>query len=154
MFYQFKFAAAFVYVLFFTVLSGTAKDTLTVSSPSERIRVAVWLDKDIKYEVRFDGKIIVAPSDINMIASSGKPFFSELSKIKSAKLSEHHDTIVSPVGEKRKNIKDHYRLLNIQMKDPYALQVRVYDDGFAYRVITALSDSVIIQNEITEINFP
>ena len=154
MLHHLKFTIAFGYSLFFILFSVSAKDTLTVSSPSERIRVAVWLDKDIKYEVRFDGKIIVAPSVMNMIASSGKPFFSELSKIKSAKLSAHHDTIVSPVGEKRKNIKDHYRLLNIQMKDPYALQVRVYDDGFAYRVITALSDSVIIQNEITEINFP
>ena len=154
MLHQLKFTIAFVYFLFFMLLSGTAKDTLNVSSPSERIRVAVWLDKDIKYEVRFDGKIIMKPSVINMVDGNGKLFFSELSKIKSAKLSEHHDTIVSPVGEKRKNIKDHYRLLNIQMKDPYALQLRVYDDGFAYRITTALRDSVIVQSEIAEINFP
>jgi alpha-glucosidase len=152
--YKIKISLSFVYFLALSVYGVAAKDTLTVVSPSEKIRVAVWLDQDIKYAVWYDGKMIFQPSAINMIDGNGKRFFNELSKIKSANLNEYHDTIVSPIGEKRKNIKDHYRLLNIQMKDPYALQVRVYDDGFAYRITTALRDSIIIQSEIAKINFP
>jgi alpha-glucosidase len=152
--YTFKLSLLFVYFLLFFLTGLSAKDTLTVTSPSEKIRVAVWLERDVKYAVWHDGKMIFQPSTINMVDGIGKRFFSELTKIKSANLTEHHDTIISPIGEKRKNIKDHYRLLNIQMKDPYALQVRVYDDGFAYRITTALRDSIIIQSEIAEFNFP
>ena len=132
--YTFKLSLLFVYFLLFFLTGLSAKDTLTVTSPSEKIRVAVWLERDVKYAVWHNGKMIFQPSAINMVDGIGKRFFSELTKIKSANLTEHHDTIISPIGEKRKNIKDHYRLLNIQMKDPYALQVRVYDDGFAYRI--------------------
>ena len=131
-----------------------AADTLFVASPSKNIRVGVWQDAQLNYAVWHDQRMIISPSLIDMQVEGKGTMANEKNKILSHRITQVISTIDVPVPEKRKQIKDHYHQLQISFKQPYTLEVRVYDDGFAYRIGTSFKDSIIIRNELGKINFP
>lgn len=131
-----------------------AADTLFVTSPSNNIRVGVWQDAQLIYAVWHHQRMIIAPSLIDMQVEGKVTMANEKNKILSHRLTQIVSTIDVPVPEKRKQIKDHYHQLQISFKQPYTLEVRVYDDGFAYRIGTNFKDSIVIRNELAKINFP
>ncbi len=128
-------------------------DTLSVCSPSGKIWVKIWMEKNLKYRIDFNGESILKPSEIDMLLTNNQSF-SFNNRIKSHSLKKVNNVIVSPVPEKRKNIPDNYNLLTIGFKQPYKIELRVYDDGVAYRFLTAFKDSITVKNEIAEFNFP
>lgn len=132
----------------FFIIGGSlqAKDSLQVSSPNKKIVVKVHAVNKLSYTVFFEGKIILQPSLIDL-AIENKPPLSEQVKIKSSNIILVDETILSPVPEKRKIIKDNYNQLTINFSQPYSLIFRVYDDGVAYRIATKFKDSIVIQNE-------
>lgn len=131
-----------------------AEDTLTDSSPSGRLQVRVWLDDGPRYAAWFDGKPILATSVIDMQIAGGGVLSSKRNTIRSHRVTQESQTILSPVPEKRRRIRDEYRLLDIRFKDPFSLQFRVYDDGFAYRLSTSFKDNVVVVRETAGIRFP
>ena len=128
-------------------------DTLSVCSPSGKICVKIWMGKDLNYKIDFNGKSIMDPSVMDMLLA-GNENFSFSNRIKSHSIKKVNNIIVSPVPEKRKNIPDNYNLMTIVFKQPYKVEFRVYDDGVAYRFLTAFKDSITVQNEIAQFNFP
>ncbi|HZY83087.1 MAG TPA: glycoside hydrolase family 97 protein, partial [Cyclobacteriaceae bacterium] len=56
--------------------------------------------------------------------------------------------------EKRSRIRDHYQQLNLSFKSKLNLEVRVYNDGFAYRFTSAIKDSIIVEKETAEYSLP
>ncbi|MEO8413555.1 MAG: glycoside hydrolase family 97 protein [Ginsengibacter sp.] len=128
-------------------------DTLSVCSPSGKICVKIWMEKNLQYQIDFNGASILAPSTMDMLLA-GNQSFSVNNRIQSHSLKKIANVIVSPVPEKRKNIPDNYNLLTIGFKQRYTVEFRVYDDGVAYRFLTAFKDSITIQNEIAQFNFP
>lgn len=127
-------------------------DTLSVCSPSGKICVKVWMENTLKYRIYEYGNSILEPSQIDMVLSKN-PSFSFNNIIKSHSVKKVEEVIISPIAEKRKNIKDHYNLMSILFKQPYKIEFRVYDDGVAYRFLTSFKDSILVQNEIAEFNF-
>jgi alpha-glucosidase len=128
-------------------------DTLSVCSPSGKICVKVWLDKDLRYAVYEHGKLILQPSEADMLLDNNCSF-SDGNRIRSSIKKSVHDVIVSPVPEKRKKIRDDYNLLTIIFNKPYKIEFRAYDDGVAYRFLTSFKDSVTVQNEVAKFRFP
>ncbi len=128
-------------------------DTLSVCSPSGKICVKIWMGKNLNYRINFNGKPILEPSQIDMLLTNNQSF-SFNNSIKSHPIKKVTNEIISPVPEKRKNIHDHYNLMSIIFKQPYKIEFRVYDDGVAYRFLTSFKDSITVQNEVAEFNFP
>lgn len=111
------------------------------------------MEKHLKYRIYDNGKSILEPSDMDMILTNNNSF-SFNNSIKSYTVKKESHQIISPVPEKRKNIRDDYNVMSIGFKQPYKIEFRIYDDGVAYRFLTLFKDSVIIQNEIAEFHFP
>lgn len=130
-----------------------SKDTLQVCSPSGRICVKIWMEKTLNYRIDFNGKPLLEPSGIDLLLSN-YPNFSFNNRIKSHSIKKVNDVIISPVPEKRKRIPNDYNEMSITFKQPYRVEFRVYNDGVAYRFITSFKDSITVQNEIAEFNFP
>lgn len=128
-------------------------DTLQVCSPSGKICVQTWMDKQLVYEVKFNTTPIVAPSFIDMQLQDGRAL-SLNNAIKSSSSKKISASITSPVPEKRRIIPDIYNELTIDFKQPFTIQFRVYDDGVAYRITTKFKDSIIIKNEVAAFHFP
>ena len=88
-------------------LSALPRDTLSVCSPSGRICVKIWMEKNLKYRIYYNGKSILEPSEIDMIIAGNKSF-SFNNTIKSSMVKKESHQIISPVPEKRKIIHDEY----------------------------------------------
>ncbi|MBS1532585.1 MAG: glycoside hydrolase family 97 protein [Bacteroidetes bacterium] len=144
------------YLLWLALLSisyvAKSADTLTVCSPSGKICVKVWFDKDMRYAVYEHGTLILQPSEANMLLENG-PGFSAGNRIRSSARKSVNDVIISPAPEKRKKIRDDYNLLTITFSKPYRVEFRAYDDGVAYRFLTSFRDSIIVQSEVAKFRF-
>ena len=124
----------------------SAADSLSVSSPDKSIQVSVKMDNAISYTVSRDKKMIVLPSVIDLTMGDGKKM-SDLLSIQSKKITAVDQVITAAVPVQRKTIPDQYNELTIQLKQPFNLIFRVYNDGVAYRIATRFKDSVVIKNE-------
>lgn len=140
-------------VVFLFQSTLNANDTIRVCSPSGNICTKVWMDQQLRYSVRFNNKVIMLPSGIDLLLENGKSL-SGNPKIKSFKTKEIHETIEAPVPEKRRVIPDKYTLLTLMFKQPFKVEFRIYNDGLAYRIITSFKDSIIIKDEVAEFSFP
>ena len=123
-----------------------AADSLELASPNKNIRLTVYCGKKITYSVYLNNQPVLLPSSIDLLVA-GKKKLAENSRIIASKTETVDETIVTPVPEKRRLIRNHYNQLRIRFTQSYSLLFRVYDDGVAYRIITAFKDSVIINNE-------
>lgn len=137
----------------FISLGALANDSLKVCSPSGNICVKIWMEQQLKYCIFENGKMILRPSDIDMIVNDRRKF-SVNNSIKGFSIKYISEKIISPVPEKRKNILNNYNLIAIKFRQPYQIEFRVYDDGAAYRFLTLFKDSIIVENEIANFRFP
>lgn len=139
--------------IFFILLfhQGISADSLMLRSPDKTITLTVNVKNKLQYSVRYNDQVILFPSNIDLALSTAK--LSDELKVVSTKTRSVNDFIISPVPEKRKVIPDVYNELIIKFKKPYSILFRVYNDGVAYRIVTAFKDSIVVKNEIAEFNF-
>lgn len=130
----------------FFFLSGFAKQArvLEVQSPDKRLTLRVSIDDSLRYSVIYNGVEVVAPSRIGMTLEhttlGARPV------VKKTKRREANDKIMLPYGNYRQ-LDDHYRELEIQFSDSYALVLRAYNEGVAYRFNTQFSTPVKVLDE-------
>jgi alpha-glucosidase len=134
----------------FIVLSN---DSIAVYSPKGKICVKVWIENKLNYCIYENGRLIVAPSQIDLTVRN-QPNFSNNNTIRAHSIKLVSDEIISPVPEKRKKILDQYNLLSLSFRQPYGLEFKVYEDGVAYRFITKFKDSITVVNELADFHFP
>lgn len=134
-------------------LCAHCADTLSVSSPSGKICIKIWMKKELNFQVYENGISILEPSKANLLLTNNESF-SDNNSIKSHSIKKVNSVIISPVPEKRKRIKDHYNLLSIVFRKHYKIEIRAYDDGVAYRFLTFFKDSITVQNEVASFHFP
>ena len=128
----------FLFTIFLMVnIVAFSNDTLKVSSPSGKIFVKVWMDKQLTYTISYDNKTILKPSAIDLLMENNRAL-SLNNAIRSSSVKKISEQIISPVPEKSKIIPDVYNLLSIGFRQPYKVEFRVYDDGVAYRISTFL----------------
>lgn len=125
----------------------------TVSSPDGKITVAIAAKDSLMYSVTADGHIIVQPSVIDIRLKDGRKLSDNLT-IESPQTHFVHDTIIPAVAEKRRIIPDVYNKLLLNTGGNFSVEFRAYNDGVAYRIITHLEDSIIVENEKAVFNFP
>jgi alpha-glucosidase len=133
-------------------LTCRSSDTLKVKSPSGRIGVKVWMEKQLKYSISYNDRIILNTSLIDMEVSNNLSLSDNT--IRSHSLKTNIGQIISPVPEKRRVIPDIFNLLTISFRNYYKVELRAYDDGVAYRILTSFKDSIIVKNEVAEFCFP
>jgi alpha-glucosidase len=141
------------FLLILNYCNAWSKDTLQVCSPGGKICVKIWMEETLNYRIDFNGKSLLEPSAIDLLLSN-RPNFSFNNRINSHSIKKVIDVIISPVPEKRKRIPNDYNEMSITFKQPYKVEFRVYNDGVAYRFVTSFKDSITVQNEIAEFNFP
>jgi alpha-glucosidase len=129
----------------FIVVSLTVHAQKTVSSPNNAVQVSVTGGKELVIAARYKGNPILTPSEIGLSIRSIDPDW----KFRKTSLVQKDEKIIPVVAEKRKEIRDHYHQLNIEFNNKLSLQVRVYNDGFAYRFTSDRKDSITVDTEIS-----
>src|SRR6187402_2957287 len=94
----------------FLVVAAQPFAQKTLSSPGGRIKIDIDLSKGLNYAVAYDGKGLLLPSPIDLQLTDGQHLGSNLS-IKKSTTRSVSDSIIPPVAEKRRVIKDQYNEL-------------------------------------------
>ena len=140
----------FLFVIF--VHPAFAKE-YKVNSPDGKISLIINVEKEITWSATFEGREIVSSSRTSMILSDGKTL-GQNNKIRRARAGQVSEIIKPVVANKRSEIADNCNTLTLSFNAGFAIQFRTYNDGFAYRFETSLKDTIIVQNEVSEIKFP
>ncbi|GAB3917392.1 glycoside hydrolase family 97 protein [Larkinella terrae] len=148
-----RFLAGFFGLLSF--LPGIAQTALTreLRSPDQNVAVSVSVGPTITYQVFYQNRLIVAPSEIDLVLQDGKKLSARYAKPRFT-TRQNRGQIVSPVPEKRKVIPDVYQELTVDLRNSFSLIFRAYNDGVAYRIGTAFRDSITVKNETARFQFP
>lgn len=123
---------------------------IQVTSPDKALHVSVTGGKTLLISAQYKGNTILKPSEIGLTIRQANTNWA----IRKNSIQKKDENIFPSVPEKRKVIRDHYNQLNIALKSKISLQVRVYNDGFAYRFTSAIKDSIVVENETARYALP
>lgn len=139
-----------ILTIIFIVISLSGFAQKTISSPDKNITVSITGGSTLSISARYKNTNVILPSEIGLDIRK----ISNNWSFKKSSVITKNEIIHPPVPEKRKEIIDNYNQLNIDFKSKISLQVRVYNDGFAYRFTSAIPDSVIVNKEIARYSIP
>ena len=132
-------------------LSVSAKD-YQLASPSNNMSVKISVSESVNYSVFLNGTEIIAPSEISMELADGA-IWGQNEKVKKVKTTSVSQELHPVVRRKNEIIKDEYNLLSLSFKD-HSLEFRAYDEGIAWRWVSAKTGEYKIQNELATFAFP
>ncbi len=122
-----------------------------VSSPNGKVKVTVSTDEGVKWSVDYNGTPVLTPSRIDVEVMQGKKTYG-LGKERRVKKDLLKSSFTNPFYKKH-TISDHYGQLLIQTKQKLTIEVRAYDDGAAYRMISDNKKPVTVNKETVEFCF-
>lgn len=141
-----------VSLLFCFSLTMTAQKQFTLKAPDGKLEANITVGKTIEYSVIHNGDIMLDNSAIAMYLSDGSAYGID-PKLSGSSTKTGNQTINSPIY-KRNQITDNYNELTLKFKGDYSVIFRAYNDGIAYRFISASKKPFIVENEQAEFNFP
>ena len=122
-----------------------------VSSPNGKVKVVVNTDEAVKWSVTYDGKPVLLPSQIDIQLRQGKKSLG-LGKVGKVAVRQIKSSFSSPFYKKA-TVKDEYGQMLMYTNQKFTIEVRAYDDGAAYRLISANSKPSTVLNETAEFCF-
>ena len=142
--------------LFFTLFLlvgafGTARAVgYEVVSPNNQVKIKLNIDGGTTYEVWLGEKQLVRPSAIALNLSDGMVVGGGTVESTSTNSVDNEINVV--VG-KNKTLREAYNELTVNFNEKYSLIVRAYNEGIAYRFVTALDGEIIINSETAIFEF-
>jgi len=134
----------------FSAQAGDHRDLL---SPDGRIRVRIEWDRRLQWSVDVDQQPVLMPSLIAMELADGRKLGDAPVFVQELPWKER-SVITVPIPAKRRSIPNVYNEVVVRFRGDYAVAFRAYDDGAAYRIITAFKqDSITIRNETAQFHF-
>jgi alpha-glucosidase len=138
-------------LLIFSRFIAMAQQNQSVQSPDGKIRIMIDIKEKIYYSVFHQSDPIITASPISMALQGGE-ILGKNPKFKNAKTNSISQSIEAPFY-KRSKIEDKYNELILTFSGDYSIAFRAYDDGAAYRFITAKKKDFIVENEEASFNF-
>ena len=123
-----------------------APQPLSVSSPDGSLTITIATGGTLTYTVTAGGKEVIAPSKISMTLQGGEVLGANPEVVRS-RSTDVTQVLRPAVRIKRSEIVDQYREIRIDFRGDYALIVRAYDDGVAYRFALARTGEVVVASE-------
>jgi alpha-glucosidase len=139
-------------ILALNVLIAGAKD-YKISSPDGKIVVTVSIGTDIKWSASYENKVIISAVKIGMVMGNDK-ILGLNEAVKKSSLIKVNEILKPEVANKKSEIPENYVALLLAFKSGFTLQFRAYNDGIAYRFETVQKDTIVVKNEISELQFP
>ena len=148
---NFKSILAVAVVSLAAIMPASAKDgAYRVVSPDGHLSATLVVGKTITYAVSRDEVSLIAPSEISMTLSDGV-VFGEDDKVRKVRKATV-DQVIPTVAYKKAEVRDNYNEITIIFKE-FSLVFRAYDEGVAYRFISALKSDSKVVAEKASFNF-
>ena len=138
-------------LLLIAPLAGHAARAIELSSPDRQLRVTIDTGDHLALAVNHRGTPLVLPTPIGMTLS-GIGTLGDKPRV-TGQQRHSVDSIVRPlVAQKSREVRDHYNAVQLDFAGGYALEVRAYDEGIAYRFRTSLPGQVTVEDEQAGVN--
>jgi alpha-glucosidase len=131
--------------------SGKPKDYLLLS-PDLKLKAVVHVDSTIRIELLRNGKWLMSTEPIGIKMADGtaigvNPIVKKVEEVKV-------DEVVRPeIREKSESIRDQYQELKLMFKPDYNIELRMYNEGLAYRLVLSRPGEVVIEKEMAGYRF-
>lgn len=151
--HKLKLSFHFILILFFSSCYDLASKRITeLISPNKKIKLQLFsenTDHQLQYSISWNDATLVDKSFLALDLEGEE--FDHLT-IKDIQPFEM-DSLFSPViAAKRKIFRDHYNAIHIYFEQPLALEIRMYDEGMAYRWIGKSNQQLKVLKETFEVN--
>ncbi len=110
---------------------AVAQKNYCLSSPSGKVQAEINVGDELTYDIKFEGREVLAPSPLAMILENGA-VWGRNAKVNRAVRSSV-DQIVSAEFYRASELKECYNSLTLKMKGGWSVEFRAYNDGVAYR---------------------
>ena len=122
-----------------------------VSSPNGKVKVVVNTDEAVKWSVSYSGQTVLQPSVIDIQLRQGKKTLG-LGQVGKVAKHQVESSFKNPFYKKAE-ISDAYGQLLMYTNQKFTIEVRAYDDGAAYRLISSNTKPSLVVNETAEFCF-
>ncbi len=122
-----------------------AQKSVTATSPDGQVQLAVTIGDRIYYDVTSHGETLLKQCHIGMTLRNTELGIKP--SLKSKKVQNVSETITPIHPLKANRVDNNYTLLTLTMGGGYKVEWRVYDDGMAYRFVTALKGDIEVMEE-------
>ena len=130
---------------------SAAADTYEVASPNGKVKVVMTTDEGVRWSVSYDGKTVLMPSAIDIRLRKGNKTFG-LGKVGKVAKRNVKSSFATPFYRKA-TVEDCYGQLLMYTREKMTIEVRAYDDGAAYRLITTEKMPLTVVDETAEFCF-
>lgn len=123
-----------------------------VVSPSGRLKLSVDCGAQTTWALSIDGVTVTGGNRLAMelaLPGGGVKVLGDKAVVRKAVKGKVRGVVESPLY-RQKTTEENYNALTLQMKGGYAVELRAYDEGVAYRFLTSMKDSITVRNEIVE----
>ncbi len=137
--------------LFCMMAVGASAESYEVTSPNGKVKVVVNSGETVEWSVSYDGKPVLQPSAIDIRLQQGKRLLG-LGKV--GKVAKHQvkGSFDTPFYKKA-TVKDDYGQMLMYTNQKMTIEVRAYDDGAAYRLISTSPKAATVVGETAEFCF-
>ena len=130
---------------------AAARKPLSLASPDGRIEIKINLSDSISYDVSCNGKLLFKNNTLQLQLRN------ETLGVKprlAGQQTESIDTEIQPaVAFRCSAIKNRYNRLLLRFRGNWSLEFRAFDDGLAYRFITAKKGDTEVIHEVIDFKF-
>jgi alpha-glucosidase len=119
-------------------------------SPDSKLKIKLIVDQGTSYELWHEDVQLISLSPISLNLADGMIVGAGTVKTTS---STSVDNVVDVVIGKNKTLIEAYNELIVEYNENYKLIVRAYNEGVAYRFVTALDREITINREVAVFNF-
>ena len=132
--------------------NAMAAKSFELKSPSGEVSVTVDIGEQIRYSVYGGGKPLLTDSSLALCLREGT--LGDKPHLTGHKASPLNRTFRPIVAFKFEEIRDRCNMLRLDFRGGWAVEFRAYDDGMAYRFVTALGHDIEVLSEKVAIRFP
>ena len=129
-----------------------AAKSFELKSPSGEVSVTVDIGEQIRYSVYGGGKPLLTDSSLALCLREGT--LGDKPHLTGHKASPVNRTFRPVVAFKFEEIRNRCNMLRLDFRGGWAVEFRAYDDGMAYRFVTALGHDIEVLSEKVAIRFP
>lgn len=142
---------------FFFYIGNIQAQHYQLASPDGKLTITVNTEKDLYWEIKHEGTIVIEPSAIALQWQSEKNSkqngtFGKEIKVTRVTRRSINTSFPTPFYKKA-NVQDVYNELILKCNGGYSVEFRAYDDGVAYRFVTEQAGNLIIMGETSDYNF-
>ncbi|MGQ8336231.1 glycoside hydrolase family 97 protein [Sunxiuqinia sp. A32] len=131
-------------ILIFSVSKLSAEEYILLS-PNQKFTIRLTVNDNLEFSVKYKETEIVAPSPISLLLGDETVLggSSVVESIESNEVREH----LYPLLGKNKEILNDYNEKVIHFENSFAIVLRAYDEGVAYRFQTSIGGEIIVKEE-------